>query len=160
MCKEGTPHLPQILSITCDNASCNDVMISELAKIIPSFSEVGHIRCFLHIINLVAKSMIRQFDIPKKQNQQHLDNAEQELRDLAGDIDLEERRSIEDSTQRQIDGKTGEPNMEMEQDDDIEGWIDEMTLLSPIECKRVKGSVHPVRLVLVKVSYQWYMTKL
>ena len=32
----------QILSITCDNASCNNVMIAELAKILPNFSKDGH----------------------------------------------------------------------------------------------------------------------
>jgi hypothetical protein len=48
----------KILSITCDNASCNNVMIAELAKVLPNFSEVGHTRCFLHIVNLVAKLVI------------------------------------------------------------------------------------------------------
>ncbi|KAF8232742.1 hypothetical protein L208DRAFT_1063335, partial [Tricholoma matsutake] len=42
----------KILSITCDNASCNNVMISKLAKILPDFSQVNHTRCFLHIVNL------------------------------------------------------------------------------------------------------------
>jgi hypothetical protein len=64
--KSEALHLQQILSITCNNASCNNVMITELAKILPSFSEVGHTQCFLHIVNLVAKSIIRQFDIQKK----------------------------------------------------------------------------------------------
>jgi len=144
-------------------------MISELTKIIPTYSEVGHTRCFLHIINLVAKSIIRQFDIPKKKKDQHLDKAEQgsqsndteqELQDLAGDIDLEEQKSLEAQARHRIDGKTGEPDMEIEPDDDVEGWVDEMASLSPAECKRVKGGIRPVRLVLVKVSYQRCMTKL
>ncbi|KAF8226256.1 hypothetical protein L208DRAFT_1124546, partial [Tricholoma matsutake] len=42
----------KILSITCDNASCNNVMIAELAKILPNFSKDGHTQCFLHIVNL------------------------------------------------------------------------------------------------------------
>ena len=70
-------------------------MITELAKILPKFSEVGHTQCFLHIVNLVAKSIIRQFDIPKKQDDGHLDKAEQELRNLAGNINLENKEAKE-----------------------------------------------------------------
>jgi len=117
----------------------------------------------------VAKSIIQQFDIPKKKKDQHLDkaeqgsqsnNTEQELQDLAGDIDLEEQKSLEAQAQHRIDGKTGEPDMEIEPDDDVEGWVDKMASLSPAKCKRVKGGIRPVRLVLVKVSYQQCMTKL
>jgi hypothetical protein len=140
-------------------------MIAELAKILPSFSEVGHTRCFLHIVNLVAKSIIKQFDVQKKREDQHLDDAEQELRgdvaerelqDLAGDVDLEERQSIAAMAQCQIDGETGETDMEMETDDDVEGWIDEMMLLSPAEREQVEGDIRPVKLVLVKVRYQLF----
>jgi hypothetical protein len=166
---EATPHLQQILSITCDNASCNNVMITELAKILPSFSEVGHTRCFLHIVNLVAKSIIKQFDVQKKREDQHLDNAEQELRgedaeqelqDLAGDVNLEEQQSIEAMAQHQINGEAGNTDTETETDDDVEGWIDEMMLLSPAEREQVEGDICPVKLVLVKVRYQWCMGRL
>jgi hypothetical protein len=65
----ATKHQPkltlviQILSITCDNTSCNNVIIEELVRTLPNFSEVNQTWCFLHIINLSAKSIIRQFDI-------------------------------------------------------------------------------------------------
>lgn len=160
-------HLQQILSITCDNASCNNVMIAELAKILPSFSEVGHTRCFLHIINLVAKSIIKQFDVQNKREDQHLDEAEQELqgdeqlddaerelRDLAGDVDLDEKESMSAMAQHQINGETGQSSMETEKDDDVEGWIDEMMLLSPAQREQVEEDIRPVKLVLVKVRYQ------
>jgi hypothetical protein len=58
--------------------------------------------------------------------------------------------------QHQIDGETGETDMEMETDDDVEGWIDEMMLLSPAECEQVEGDIRPVKLVLVKVRYQLF----
>ncbi|KAF8546591.1 hypothetical protein OG21DRAFT_1373998, partial [Imleria badia] len=52
-----------ILSVTCDNASNNDAMIKALSKMVPTFrGAASHTRCFLHIVNLVAKSLIRQFD--------------------------------------------------------------------------------------------------
>jgi hypothetical protein len=128
-------------------------MISELAVILPSFSEVGHTRCFLHVINLVAKSIIRQFDIPKKQKDQHLNNAKQALQDLAGDVKLKEQMMIKALVQHQIDGKIGEVDTEIEPDDNKDGWVDEMTSLSPARCKQVKADICPVKLVLVKVSY-------
>ncbi|KAH7926228.1 hypothetical protein BV22DRAFT_990314, partial [Leucogyrophana mollusca] len=53
----------QILSVTADNASSNDTMTTELASLVPTFSgESTRTRCFLHIVNLVAKSIIREFD--------------------------------------------------------------------------------------------------
>lgn len=126
-------------------------MIAELAKILPNFSEVGHTRCFLHIVNLVAKSVIRQFDVQKKRDDEHLDEAEQELRDLAGDVDLENQQAEELMEECQI---SGEIDAEDESDDDVEGWVDEMMLLSPSERERVEADIRPVKLVLVKVRCQ------
>ena len=120
----------QILSITCDNALCNNVMIAELAKILPNFSEDGHTRCFLHIVNLVAKSIIRQFDVQKKRDDEHLDKAEQELCNLTGDVDLENEEAEEAMGEYQI---SGEIDAGDETDDNVEGWINEMMLLSPAE---------------------------
>jgi hypothetical protein len=56
----------QILGITADNATNNDTMVEELEELMPSqFSHVNRTRCFLHVINLVAKSLLRQFELPK-----------------------------------------------------------------------------------------------
>ncbi|RDX42155.1 hypothetical protein OH76DRAFT_1297656, partial [Lentinus brumalis] len=53
----------QIMSVTCDNASNNDTMISALARRIPGFEGTFHrVRCFAHVIQLVVKSMLRPFD--------------------------------------------------------------------------------------------------
>ena len=125
-------------------------MITELAKILPKFSEVGHTQCFLHIVNLVAKSIIRQFDVPKKQDNGHLDKADQELCNLAGNINLENKEAKELMVQHQIDG---EIHMEDERDDNVEGWVDEVMLLSPSEHKHIEEDIRPVKLVLVKVRY-------
>ncbi|KAG1797937.1 hypothetical protein EV424DRAFT_1271678, partial [Suillus variegatus] len=52
-----------MLSLTADNASANDTLTTELAKRVQSFGgELSRTRCFLHIVNLIAKSIIRQFD--------------------------------------------------------------------------------------------------
>ncbi|KAJ7135162.1 hypothetical protein C8R46DRAFT_888404, partial [Mycena filopes] len=56
----------RITGITCDNASNNDVMARVLETLIPPFdAEKDRTRCFAHVINLVAKSMLRMFDPPK-----------------------------------------------------------------------------------------------
>ena len=69
----------QVPAITCDNTSCNTVMVEPLADMLPRFSHVGHTRCFLHIVNFVARSMIKQFDIPKIHTGQNLDVQSQEI---------------------------------------------------------------------------------
>jgi len=79
-----------------------NVMITKLADILPNFDDLTHTHCFLHIVNLVAKSIIKQFDIPKRQDNDHLDEAEQELHNLAGDIDLENEQAKEAIKQCQI----------------------------------------------------------
>ncbi|TDL17969.1 hypothetical protein BD410DRAFT_698447, partial [Rickenella mellea] len=63
-----------MLSITCDNASPNDTMTTELTDLINSFpGDANRTCCFAHILNLVAKSIIRQFDVPKKHADMALD---------------------------------------------------------------------------------------
>ena len=52
--------------MTCDNATNNDVMIEELQECIPEFAgSESHTRCFLHIVNLIAKLLLCQFDAQK-----------------------------------------------------------------------------------------------
>ncbi|KAA1479967.1 hypothetical protein DENSPDRAFT_753064, partial [Dentipellis sp. KUC8613] len=52
----------QLLGMTCDNASPNDVMVEKMADLIEGFpGQINRTRCFAH----VAKSMLSQFDVPK-----------------------------------------------------------------------------------------------
>lgn len=52
--------------VTCNHASNNNVMIDRLSVLAPEFAgKAAHTRCFLHIMNLIAKTLIRQFDIKK-----------------------------------------------------------------------------------------------
>ena len=53
--------------VICDNASANNVMIDHLAILLEAFPGLAnHTRCFTHILNLVAKCIMKQFDAPKK----------------------------------------------------------------------------------------------
>jgi hypothetical protein len=57
----------KFLSIVCDNASQNDVLVKNIDRFIDyPGREANHVQCFCHIINLMCKSIIAQFDIPKK----------------------------------------------------------------------------------------------
>jgi hypothetical protein len=133
----------QILSITCDNASNNDSMIAELAKLIDDFpGPANQTRCFTHILNLVVKSVIRQFDLPKSKGDKVLDDAAKELLSLAGNIDFEED---------ELAGRDGKEADE-DEDDNVEGWIDERTQMTDIELAELDQSVEPVRLLLTKVG--------
>lgn len=132
------------MGITADNASPNDVMVDELVDMLPNFSgQANHCRCFLHIVNLVAKTLLKQFDVPKKDAESALDNAERELLELAAGIELEEMVTV---------AEAGAGDKDDEENDNEEGWVDEMALLSEEERAALREKVGPVRLVLVKVS--------
>jgi hypothetical protein len=132
------------LGITADNASPNDVMIDKLVDILLNFSgQANHCHCFLHIVNLIAKTLLKQFDVPKKDAESALDDAEKELLELAAGIDMEEMVTV---------AEAGAGDKDDDENDDVEGWVDEMALLSEEERAALHENVGPVRLVLVKVS--------
>jgi hypothetical protein len=137
-------HLIKILSITCDNASCNDTMIDILSELLKEFPGAAHrTRCFAHILNLVAKSVIRQFDVAKGGADGALSNAEKVLQELADGVDLEDlvvqgEQEVEDD------------NIEEERNED--GWIDEREELTRMQRNELDEQTRPVKLILVKVS--------
>ncbi|KAG2345635.1 hypothetical protein BDR05DRAFT_831788, partial [Suillus weaverae] len=52
-----------ILSIACNNASNNTILVDNLETMLLEFGRAAaHTRCFLHIVNLIAKSLIQEFD--------------------------------------------------------------------------------------------------
>lgn len=131
----------QILSVTCDNASSNDAMIYALAELVVAFpGAANRTRCFTHILNLVVKVILRQFDLPKAKADEALDVASQVLVDLAGDIEMEEA-AMDQRDDEDDDDDGGE-----------EGWIDPYDGMSQEDRNELEWAVRPVRLVLVKVS--------
>jgi hypothetical protein len=131
-------------------------MIEELADLLDSFpGAANQTRCFTHVLNLVAKSIIKQFDVPKSQAGQALDEAAEALATLAVDLDLEEILSRTQDDNEPDDLETA--------DDNVEGWADLRNELSEEDKKVLDESLQPIRLVLVKVSHQllidYYMIK-
>jgi hypothetical protein len=130
-----------MLSITCDNASNNDTMVMELANLIEDFpGPANQTRCFAHVLNLVVKSIMRQFDLPKSKSDEILNDGTKELLELAGNIEFEEYELSRDGE----DGVAGE-------DDNVEGWIDERTSMDENDLNELEKSVEPVRVLLTKV---------
>jgi len=115
-------------------------MIDALAELIVAFpGAMNRTRCFTHILNLVVKAILHQFDVPKAQEGEVLDAASQALVDLAGDIEMEEAAMDEGE-----DDETA--------GDGDEGWIDPVSGMSQEDREELDLSVRPVWLVLVKVS--------
>lgn len=122
-------------------------MIENLGELIDDFpGAANQTRCFLHILNLVVKSILRQFDLPKKkkatrndlddENDETWDQAAEELLRLAGDVDIEGNMMAS----------------EEDDDDNEEGWIDEREEMTEDELRDLSASVAPVRLLLTKVT--------
>ena len=81
-------------------------MIDELATLVDNFpGSTNRTRCFTHIINLVVKSILQQFDVPKVKRNEVVDQATEELLKLAGDIEGEEWSTLCDSLWADNDGK-------------------------------------------------------
>src|SRR5882762_1330205 len=118
-------------------------MIDELIDLLPNFpGSVNRCHCFLHIVNLIAKSLLKQFDVSKKSADAALDDAKRKLINLAVGIDVEEMVTIS----KQGAGGDSEDN------NNVEGWVDETASMSMEEREELCEKVQPVRLVLVKVS--------
>jgi hypothetical protein len=123
-------------------------MIGELANLVDDFpGPVNQTRCFLHILNLVVKSIIRQFDVPKSKktsdgegDDESMDEATMELLKLIGNIDLEEEITVSAGNEE-----------DATEDDNDKGWVDKHKERTEEELLELAESVRPVRLLLTKV---------
>ena len=139
----------QILSMTCDNASNNDTMVAELARRLPEYSVVNRSRCFLHIVNLVAKSVVKQFDEPKRDvaivNDTGLEGVD-EVDDDDSDADSED--DVNDDVEEEDEDTDPETDLGNPEKD----WVDERLYLGQEERVALNEMTQPVRQVLSKVS--------
>ena len=115
-------------------------MINELAKLIEEFPGApNRTRCFNHVIALVAKRVVRQFDVPVRKENEIMDDDEKELQGLAQGQDVEEEQS-----QREIEIEENE----CDDDDGDDGAL----AMEGIASDEFDRSLRPVRTLLVKVS--------
>jgi hypothetical protein len=133
--------------MTADNATNMDTLSEHLAHQVPSYSTVNRTRCFLHILNLVAKSLLRQFDVIPCMGtdglNDNLSDEEEELLNLANGIEEEEL-----TTALRDEANDDEEASEEDNDD---GWVNEADELSEEEQAALKVHIRPVSRVLVKV---------
>ena len=136
--------------MTCDNASNNDVMIDKLQESIPEFSgSASHTCCFLHIVNLIAKLLIRQFDAKKAGAE-----GDHEMAELQREFEEEEAfqgRDIEIDDEDEDDDEDDNKLAEEKKVDNDEGWVDEAEEMTEKEKDELEKSIQPVKLALVKV---------
>ncbi|KAF5324122.1 hypothetical protein D9619_011280 [Psilocybe cf. subviscida] len=126
----------KLLGVTCDNASNMDTMIEVLEELLPEFPGASNqTRCFAHILNLVAKSILRQFDTKKKAtvaNEDPIDALARELDDAMGTL-LDDDQPEDDS------------------EDDEDGLGNERAGMSAAEIAELEESLGPVRALLTKL---------
>jgi hypothetical protein len=114
-------------------------MIEHLADILTEFpGSANRTRCYAHILNLVAKAIMKQFDAPKGK----VNGFEAALEEFADELETEPEDIL---TEAEGDEASGDDAT----DDEI---IDESRReMSEEEISALDESVKPVRLVLFKV---------
>ncbi|KDQ65204.1 hypothetical protein JAAARDRAFT_117979 [Jaapia argillacea MUCL 33604] len=88
----------------------------------------------------MAKTLLKQYNIPKKGATGAVDDAKQELLELAASLELEEQAEAKAESVDSTDN------------DDVDGWVDEAALLTDVEREDLQANVGPVCLVLVKLA--------
>ena len=122
-------------------------MIDKLAVKLVEFSGApNHVRCFAHILNLVVKSIMHQFDLAGTRSDATQESTH-ELYKLAGDIEGEELE-----TQNEQDDDPQIPEEEASHDDNDEGWVNERDDMTEEELDDLEDTVKPIRFLLTKVS--------
>ena len=118
-------------------------MIEELTKFVEDFpGEANRMRCFLHIVNLVAKSLLKQFDIPAKNADAAISEAERELQEMTADLEMEELvAELEAGATQESKGNDNEADVVEVAD----------VLDNEEEIATHRESIRPVRLALTKV---------
>ena len=127
-------------------------MINQLRTLLDDFpGPANQTRCFLHILNITAKSIIKQFDVPTANNDTVVDKAAQALADLADGIDIEEREVYQ--RQDWDDDEVDDPP--------LDAWAELRDELTEEQRDEIDLRIEPVRSMLTKVisiSGLWSLT--
>jgi len=112
-------------------------MINHLATLLAAFpGSANRTRCFTHILNLVAKCIMKQFDAPKKIKRDDEVPADDEDEDVELVLD-------------ELEGELEDKDI----DKDGDNWEFDMRIeLTEEEIDELEDTVKPVRHVLTKVN--------
>lgn len=126
-------------------------MVQEMVRLIDSFGgSAAHTRCFLHIINLVAKSLLRQFDMKKKKGvSDSTEMMEEDTRESLNAKELQALRIDNDEDDLAVHGNDDDGD-----DDSEEGWVDEVEEMTEEKRRALERSILPVKFALAKVRTQ------
>ena len=134
-------------------------MIEHLAALINTFpGAANQMRCFAHILNLVAKSVLRQSEAPKAKGGKVPDNAAKELAAVFDDLedDTDASDGIRDNAGKEPDSRGNDDGSEEEDDcvvdDNEDGLPDEWDGMEEEELANHEVTVKPIRVMLTKVS--------
>jgi len=126
-------------------------MIEHLSILVKNFpGAANQTRCFTHILNLVAKSILRQFEARKKTRDgeaEDVEDATKALAALAQELEREDSAELADNPEEGL-----EVDDEIEADDDDNGLGDEHNGTSEEDVAELDKSLVPIRLMLTKVS--------
>ena len=125
-------------------------MIEEMASLLENFpGAANQTRCFLHVLNLTVKSILRQFEMPKKKTSKDDgdDDREEIVRKAASEL-LALSTEIEEDYSRVDDSDDKNEDVE---DDNEEGLEDERQHFSAEQIAELDADLIPVRLMLTKV---------
>jgi nucleoside-diphosphate-sugar epimerase len=135
-------------------------MIEHLSTLVENFpGTANQTRCFTHVLNLAAKSILCQFDVPKKTadgDAGDLDDATDTLAALAQELE-EAVGQIDDEADADDDNEKGDGGDEDgdDGDNDEDGLDDERDSMSEEELAELEESLVPIRLMLTKVSQNY-----
>ena len=116
-------------------------MVDELRDRISDFpGKAMRVRCFAHVVNLIVKTILKQFDVPDKKKDEIVSEALGELKGMGTDLEDDET----DDLSMHNDG-------EDDNDDNVDGWMDEREEMSEDELANLESEVQPVRKMLGKV---------
>ena len=121
-------------------------MIEHLATLIESFpGAANQTQCFTHILNLVAKSVLHQFEVPKLKGGKVLDDAARGLATIFNNLEDDDMELNGVSNEGNEDGSEGSDDVDDDiVDDDEDGLLDKRNGMSEKELASLEKSVKPV----------------
>jgi hypothetical protein len=133
-------------------------MIEHLSTLIENFpGAANQTRCFSHILNLVAKSILQQFEVRKKvgDDPDDTDDAKKALAALAKELELEENTDISEDLANDLEedevNSEADNEVTVDNDDDDDGLVDERKRMTEEEVAELEETIVPIRLMLTKV---------
>ena len=126
-------------------------MVDKLADKVESFArDASHVWCFAHVINLVVKSILAQFDTARDGaglGQDGLDAMSAD-RDSAA---LTQLCKLAEGLAKEMAHEIEQEPLKCRELDDTDGWVDERRGMSREELRSLVQDMMPARHMLVKV---------